>query len=131
MLSMEFPIRNCLPFFFQTDGNFYQSISSHTQGRCPNKSLVKKIQMPSEIKLLAGTKIYYCLNSKGDNFKVNQLLNATKNKLYVRDRMSCSIFNVRLMALKITCSNPRFTLDFVRKCLFCAFNESTDNSKED
>ena len=23
VLSMEFPIRNCLPFFFQTDGNFY------------------------------------------------------------------------------------------------------------
>ena len=42
MLSMEFPIRNCLPFFFQTDGNFYQIISSHTQGRSPNKSLVKK-----------------------------------------------------------------------------------------
>ena len=33
----------------------------------------KKIQMPSEIKLLAGTKIYYCFNSKGDNFKMNQL----------------------------------------------------------
>ena len=33
----------------------------------------KKIQTPSEIKLLAGTKIYYCFNSKGDNFKVNQL----------------------------------------------------------
>ena len=32
----------------------------------------KKIQIPSEIKLLAGTKIYYCFNSKGDNFKVNQ-----------------------------------------------------------
>ena len=33
----------------------------------------KKIQMSSEIKLLAGTKVYYCFNSKGDNFKVNQL----------------------------------------------------------
>ena len=73
MLSMEYPIRNCLPFFFQTDGNFYQIISSHTQGRSPNKWLVKKFLMPSEIKLLAGTKIYYCFNSKGDNFKVNQL----------------------------------------------------------
>ena len=73
MLSMEFPIRNCLPFFFQTDGNFYQIISSHTQGRGPNKSLLRKFQMPSEIKLLAGTKIYYCFNSKGDNFKVHQL----------------------------------------------------------
>ena len=52
MLSMEFPIRNCLPFFFQTDGSFYQIISSHTQGRSPNKSLIKKIQIPSEIKPL-------------------------------------------------------------------------------
>ena len=71
-LSMEFPIRNCVSFFFQTDGNFYQIILSHTQGRSPNKSLIKKIHMSSEIKLLAGTKVYYCFNSKGDNFKVNQ-----------------------------------------------------------
>ena len=113
---MEFPIRNCLPFFLQTDGSFYQIISSHTQGRSPNKSLVKKILIPSEIKLLSGTKIYYCFNSKGDNFKVNQLLNAAKNKLYVREGMSCSILNVQSMALKIACSNPRFTLDFGRKC---------------
>ena len=70
---MEFPIRICLPFFFQTDGNFYQIILSHTQGRRPNESLIKKNQMPSEIKLLAGPKVYYCFNSKGDNFKVNQL----------------------------------------------------------
>ena len=61
MLSMEFPIRNCLPFFFQTDGNLYEIILSPTQGRSPNKSL-EKIQMPSEIKHLAGTKIYYCFN---------------------------------------------------------------------
>ena len=33
----------------------------------------KKFHMSSEIKLLAGTKVYYCFNSKGDNFKVNQL----------------------------------------------------------
>ena len=33
----------------------------------------KKVQISSEIKLLAGTKVYYCFNSKGDNFKVNQL----------------------------------------------------------
>ena len=72
VLSMEFPIRNCLPFFFQTDGNFCPIILSHTQGRSHNKSLIK-IQMSSEIKLLAGTKVYYCFNSKGDNFKVNKL----------------------------------------------------------
>ena len=113
---MEFPIRHCLPFFFQTDGNFYQIILSHTQGRSPNKSLIEKIQMSSEIKLLAGTIVYYCFSSKGVNFKVNQLKDATKNKLYVRDKMSCSIFNGRSMALKTACSNPRFTFDFVRKC---------------
>ena len=28
--------------------------------------------MASEIKLSTGTKVYYCFNSKGDNFKVNQ-----------------------------------------------------------
>ena len=72
--------------------------------------------MPSEIKLLAGTKIYYCLNSKGDNFKVHQLQDAVKHKLFARDKMSYSIFNVQSMALKIACSNTGFTLDFVRKC---------------
>ena len=115
VLSMEIPKRNCLPFFFQTDGNFDQIILSHTQGRSPNKSLIK-IQMLSEIKLLTGTKVYYCFNTKGDNFKVNQLEDATKNKLYVRDKMTCSIFNGHSMSLKIACSNPRFTLKFVWKC---------------
>ena len=32
--------------------------------------------------------------------------------------MYCSIFNVQSMALKIACSNPRFTLDFARNCRF-------------
>ena len=32
--------------------------------------------------------------------------------------MSYSIFNVQSMVLKIACSNPRFTLDFVRKSDF-------------
>ena len=41
--------------------------------------------------------------------------------------MSCSIFNVQSMALKIVCSNPRLILDFVMKYWFCACNESTDN----
>ena len=72
--------------------------------------------MSSEIKLLAGTKVYYCFNSKGDNFKGNQLYDAAKNMLYVRDNLSCSILNWQSMALKIACLNPRFTLDFVLKC---------------
>ena len=33
-------ITNCLPFFFQTDGYFYQMILSHTLGRGPNDSLI-------------------------------------------------------------------------------------------
>ena len=32
--------------------------------------------------------------------------------------MSCSIFNGQLMSLKMACSNPRFTLDFVRSADF-------------
>ena len=54
VLSIEFPISKCLPFFFLTDAD-------------------KKIQMSSEIQLLAGTKVYYYFNLKGDNFNVNQL----------------------------------------------------------
>ena len=30
--------------------------------------------------------------------------------------MSKNIFNGQSMAFKIACLNPRFTLDFVRKC---------------
>ena len=44
VLSMEFPIRNCLPFFFQTVGNFYQIILSHSQGRSQNNSLIKNFK---------------------------------------------------------------------------------------
>ena len=32
-----------------------------------------KNQMSSEIKLIERTKVYYCFNSKGDNFNDNQL----------------------------------------------------------
>ena len=32
------------------------------------------------------------------------------------------------MALQIVCANPRFTLEFARKCWFCAFNESTNST---
>ena len=35
--------------------------------------------MPSDIKLLAGAKVYYSFNSKGDNFNVNQLSHAAKS----------------------------------------------------
>ena len=59
--------------------------------------------MSSGIQLLAGTKVYYCFNSKGDIFKVNKLLDAAKNKLYARDKMSRSIFNGQSVALKIAC----------------------------
>ena len=33
VLSMEFPITNCLPFFYQTDGNFYQIFSQCISGQ--------------------------------------------------------------------------------------------------
>ena len=42
--SMEFPTRNCWPFFFQTNGNFYQIILSRTQSRSPNKLLIKNFK---------------------------------------------------------------------------------------
>ena len=35
--------------------------------------------MPSEIKLLEMFEVYYGFNSKGDDFNVNQLLDAAKN----------------------------------------------------
>ena len=41
VISMEFPITNCLPFFFQADVNFYQLTLSHTLGRDPHESLIK------------------------------------------------------------------------------------------
>ena len=34
----------CGAFIFQTDGNFYQIILSHTQGRSLNKSLIKNFK---------------------------------------------------------------------------------------
>ena len=73
MLSMEFPIRKCLPFFFQTDEIFLSDYRVTYSGQKSQQIPDKKIQMSSEIKLLAGTKVYYCFDSKGDNFKVNQL----------------------------------------------------------
>ena len=73
VISMEFPITNCLPFFFQTDGKFYQIILSHTLGRCPNKSPIKKLMSLKIKKVFDRTKVYYCFNSKGDNFDVNKL----------------------------------------------------------
>ena len=73
VLSMEFPIRNCLPFFFQTDGIFLSDYLVTYSRKKSQQIADKKSQMLSEIKLLAGTKVYYCFNSKGDNFKVNQL----------------------------------------------------------
>ena len=51
---------------------------------------------------------------------------------YTSETKCLAVFlNGQSMALKIACSNPRFTLDIVRKCRLCVFNESTDNSKED
>ena len=73
MLSMEFPIRNCLSFFFPNRLEFLSDYLVTYSGQKSQQIAGKKNLMPSEIKLLAGTKIYNCFNSKGDNFKVNQL----------------------------------------------------------
>ena len=45
--------------------------------------------------------------------------------------MSGSIFDGQSVVLGTACSNLLSTFDLVRKCKFCAFNESTDNSKVD
>ena len=67
--------------------------------------------MSSEIKLLAGTNVYYCFNSKGDNFKVNQfkMLPITN---YTSETTCLAVF---LMGDRWPLKK-RFTLDFVRKC---------------
>ena len=73
VLSMEFPIRNCLPFFLPNRREFLSDYLV-TYSRQKSQHIAdKKIQMSSQIKLLAGTKVYYYFNSKGDNFKLNQL----------------------------------------------------------
>ena len=79
MLSVEFPTTNGLPFFFQTDGNFNQMISSHALGRGPNKSLIKynNILKPSQKKRFKRTK---------DNFNVNQFQDTAKHYPYVKDK---------------------------------------------
>ena len=68
VLSMEFPIRNCLPFLFQNRWEFLSDYLVTYSGQKSQQIADKKIQMSSEIKLLAGTKVYDCFN-----FKVNQL----------------------------------------------------------
>ena len=72
VLSTEFHNTNCLPFVFQTDGNFYQITLSQTLAEI-QKSQIEKNQMSSEVKLLERTKVYYSFNSKRDNFNVNKL----------------------------------------------------------
>ena len=53
-------------------------------------------------------------------------------KLTIRQILNVlQYFNGQSMAIQIACVNPRFTLEFARKCWFCAFNESTDDSNED
>ena len=52
-------------------------------------------------------------------------------KLNIRQRQNVwQYFNGLSTAFKIACSSPRLTWDFVRKGLFCVFNESTSNSKD-
>ena len=73
---MEFPFTNCLQFFFQTDWDFIRLpchiLSADVQRNQSFESLIKN-RMPSGKKLLEKIKVYYCFNSKGDDFNVNQL----------------------------------------------------------
>ena len=62
--------------------SFSFEIVSHTLGRGPNESLIKKYRMPSEMKLLERTKVFYCFITKGNismltNFKILPKTNNT------------------------------------------------------
>ena len=70
VLSMEFPIKMFAVFL----PNRWKYLSDYLvtySGQKSQQIADKKIQMVSEMKILARTKVYYCFNSKGDNFKVN------------------------------------------------------------
>ena len=43
MLSMEVPIKKCLPFVFRTDGIVFRMILSLTPSRGPNESLIAPV----------------------------------------------------------------------------------------
>ena len=73
VLSMEFPIKKMFAIFLPNQREFLSDYLVTFSGQKSKQIAGKKIQMSSEIKLLAGTKVYYCFNSKGDNFNVNQL----------------------------------------------------------
>ena len=70
VLSMKFSFKKLFVVFFSKPMGIFIRLSCHILRA---EVTTKKTQMPSKIKLLAGTKVYYCFNSKGDNFKVNQL----------------------------------------------------------
>ena len=57
VFSMEFAIKNCLPFAFQTDGNFYQIILSHTRDS-PYKDIEHCINFADNKNYLVGTVPY-------------------------------------------------------------------------
>ena len=80
----EHALRTCFTFngnsnyklfaIFLSNSSKFLSDNLVTYSRNRSKRItVKKIQMQSEIKLEERTKVYYCFNSKGDNFDVNQL----------------------------------------------------------
>ena len=76
MISMDFPITNCLLIFFQTDRRFYQIILSDTLDRGPSKSPFNKmlnVIKEKKIFLIERAKVYYCFDSEGDNFNVYKL----------------------------------------------------------
>ena len=78
VLSMEFPITNCLLFFFQANGIFYQIILSHVLGRGPNKSSIKKSKCHQRQSFLKALKITIVL-IHNFNFNFNKLKDAAKS----------------------------------------------------
>ena len=93
--------------FFSADENIYQMILSHTLGKNPNQSLIKKNQMLLEIKLLDRTKVYYRFNAKGVTFNVFPKTNRRKKKYL-------AAFYGQLIAHQITFLKHPINKDFVR-----------------
>ena len=69
VLSTEIPITNCLQFLLLP--REWEYLSDDLDAYSP--------QRYKQIRDKQRTKVYYCFNSKGDNFNAKQLLNAAKN----------------------------------------------------
>ena len=68
VLSMEFSHKKLFAIFLPNRWEFLSDYLVTYSGQKSKQFADYKNQMPSEIKL-----VYYCFDSKGDNFNVNQL----------------------------------------------------------